>query len=85
MGDCFVFRRIAADSRKVELADEDGMELRLELFRAMGFDLGAIHAADQNATGIEADLSRRPDDWLFKAAKTATADVEEDFGKWAGS
>src|SRR5262245_3629822 len=44
----FVYRRIAADSRKVNLG-EDGMALRKDLFRAMGFDLGALHAADAHA------------------------------------
>jgi hypothetical protein len=42
----FLFRRIAADSRKVELGDNAGAKLKLDLLRAMGFDLGAIHSAE---------------------------------------
>jgi uncharacterized protein DUF2252 len=81
--DGFVFRRIAADSRKVNLG-EDGMVLRKHLFRAMGFDLGALHAADRRASAIEHHLARLPDDWLHDAAKTAAVDVIQDFCEWTG-
>jgi hypothetical protein len=59
------------------------MKLRLNLLRAMGVDLGAIHAADQSAgDAVKADLCARPDDWLYAATKTAAAAVEEDFNEW---
>ena len=79
----FIIRRIAADSRKVDLGDDAGADLRTELLRAMGFDLGAIHAADSDAkAAIAADMQARPDDWLHQAAKTAAADVEQDYNEW---
>jgi hypothetical protein len=80
---CFVFRRIAADARKVELG-EDGMVLRNHLFGAMGFDLGALHAADRRAGTVKRHLARLPDDWLYEAAKIAAADVIGDFCEWTG-
>lgn len=81
--DGFVLRRIAADSRKVELGPDAGAQLRTDLLTAMGFDLGAIHAA-QEATlvRIEGDLTARPADWLHAAAKTAARAVENDFAEW---
>jgi Uncharacterized protein conserved in bacteria (DUF2252) len=80
----FLFRRIAADSRKVELGDNAGAKLKLDLLRAMGFDLGAIHSAEGAAKTISADLSSRPADWLHSSAKIAAAEVEKDFDKWTG-
>src|SRR5262245_15964167 len=45
----------------------------------MGFDLGAIHAADGAADAIGADLASRPADWLHASAKTAASAVEKAF------
>ena len=81
----FVCRRLAADSRKIDLHnDDDHLDLHINLFRAMGFDLGAIHAADQQAGAITSHLARQADDWLLEAAQIASADVENDFKTWKG-
>jgi hypothetical protein len=80
--DRFVFRRLAADARKVELGKNNDMELKAKLFGAMGRELGAIHAASPGAVSrIQADLAARPVGRLHKAAKTAAA-VEEDYREW---
>lgn len=82
----FVCRRIAADSRKVNLKDdEDRMELHMNLFNAMGFDLGAIHAAHHRAEAVELHLDDLTDGWLYAAAEIAAADVECDFENWKRS
>ncbi len=80
----FVLRRIAADARKVELEQGQGARsLRRPLLEAMGFDVGAIHAANKGAAAaIRADLARRPAGWLSKAARAAAAAVAEDFQEW---
>jgi Uncharacterized protein conserved in bacteria (DUF2252) len=80
--DGFIVRRIAADSRKVDLKGNPDMELHAKLFRAMGFDLGALHAADRRSAAIRPHLERLPASWLFEAAKTAAADVNADFDEW---
>lgn len=81
--DGFVFRRIAADSRKVELGEEDGPRVRSDLLRAMGFDVGAIHAVShERQDELREDLAKRPQDWLYEAARTAAKAVEEDFRAW---
>jgi hypothetical protein len=49
-----VLRRLAADSRKVDFGDDDSISLKL--LTAMGFELGAIHAADRRSGLIRADL-----------------------------
>lgn len=82
--DGFIFRRIAADSRKVELGVAAGAGLKVELLEAMGFDLGAIHAAAVSEVGaIHDDLGKRSVDWLHKAARAADAAVEEDYRRYS--
>ena len=79
----FILRRIAADSRKIDLHDVAGAGLTAELLRAMGRDLGSIHAAGAGAADrIRRDLDPRPDDWLHAAAKAAAAAVEQDHKEW---
>jgi hypothetical protein len=78
-----IIRRIAPDSRKVDLSDDAGAALHVDLLRAMGFDLGAIHAADADAgAAISRDVRGRASDWLHKAAKTGAAAVQADFEEW---
>jgi len=80
--DKFIFRRIAADSRKIELVDAGG-SIRVNVLQAMGFDLASIHAAGASgASTLRADLKKRPHGWLNAAAKTAAAAVKRDFEEW---
>ena len=79
--DRFIYRRIAADSRKVDY-DGDG-RVPEALLTAMGRDLGAIHAADPHLPELRADLAGRPAKWLHEAAKAAAAAVEADYKNWA--
>ena len=76
-----VLRRIAGDSRKIELGDNAGIHLRL--LQAMGFDLAAIHAASpRSAAAIGADLDKRPRGWLNAAGEAAAIEVRRDFREW---
>ncbi len=65
----FIFRRIAADSRKIELVDAGG-SIRVNILQAMG-------------RARQADLEKRPRGWL-NAAKTAVAAVKRDHEEWRG-
>ncbi|WP_235940135.1 hypothetical protein [Bradyrhizobium hipponense] len=79
----FILRRIAPDSRKVDLGDHPGERLELDLLRAMGVDIGAIHAATKGASArILGDLRTRKADWLYGEAKAAAEAVEEDLADW---
>jgi len=81
--DRFILRRIAPDSRKIELGDDAGRGLKASLFEEMGFDLASIHAAGSpGAAAVRADLKKRPRGWLNAAAKTAVAAVRRDFEEW---
>jgi hypothetical protein len=82
----FVLRRIAPDSRKVELDSGAGRKVTAALLEAMGFDLGAIHAADKSkAARILRDLDSRPADWLRESTKAAIVAVTRDFEGWKAS
>ena len=78
-----VFRRIGADSQKIELGDDAGKKLQRKLVRAMGFDLASIHAASSRGKRvIQDDFKKRPGGWLNAAAKTAAAAVQRDYDEW---
>jgi hypothetical protein len=79
----FIFRRIAADSRKIELADITGSQIKVNILEAMGFDLASIHAAGSvPVKTLKADLDRRPRGWLNAAAEVAAEKVKRDYREW---
>jgi hypothetical protein len=79
----WIIRRLAPDSRKIELSEEATTDLQGDLLQAMTFDLASIHAAGSVGIGaLQRDLERRPRGWLRDAAKTAAAAVEKDFEDW---
>jgi uncharacterized protein (DUF2252 family) len=81
--DGYIIRQIAPDARKIDLAEIADATLTVKLLEAMGFDLGAIHAADAaQASRIKAHLKKMDDDWLHQAAKDVTAAVRKDFEEW---
>jgi len=83
--DKFIVRRMAADSRKLDLRDDANGVNSARTVTAMGFDLGAIHAADPKARDQilhDLDKARRGDDWLYDAARDAAAAVEADYREW---
>lgn len=79
----WIVRRLAPDSRKIDLDEDFEPKLFGVLFDAMGFDLGSIHAADPRATAIPADLDNRKSGWLLSAASEAKSAVEADFREWS--
>jgi hypothetical protein len=81
-GTNFVFRRLSADSRKINL-DDDAANLKHEQLRAMGADLASVHAATGDAAAaISADLNARRGGWLHESARAAREATEKDFEVW---
>jgi hypothetical protein len=80
--DAFIFRRVAADSRKVEFGPDAGLALHHNLLRAMGFELGTIHASAGATDAIRHDFDRLPSGWLRSASGDAAASVEADYDEW---
>lgn len=81
----FIFRRIAADSRKLDFGGEIPERLEAIFLEAMGHDLGSVHAADQRSSRICNHLTALPADWLDEAATKAKGLVEKDFAKWVAA
>jgi Ser/Thr protein kinase RdoA (MazF antagonist) len=79
----FVLRRIAPDAHKVELSDvaRDGLDCKL--LRAMGLELGAIHASSPGRPEVERDLRARGGKWLQRAAAKAERAVREDYAAFS--
>ncbi len=81
--DSFIVRRIAPDSRKIELDRTADLRLTPKALEAMGFDLGAIHAATKSKqAAVLEDIRSRPAGWLSEAAKVAAAAVQKDLEAW---
>ena len=79
----FIYRRIAADAQKIELGKRSGRHLHRALLDAMGFDLGAIHAAHpKKASKIQRDLEKRPSGWLKIASDKAATKIRDEFKSW---
>ena len=81
----FIVRRMAADARKINLRDDADAVNSARMVTAMGFDLGAIHAADErgrHAIRRDLDKARRGDDWLYEAARDVADAVNADYDEW---
>lgn len=79
----YIIRRIAPDSRKIDLSNSSTVDIDARLLEAMGFDLGALHAAAvAQRPAIIADLQARPGGWLLDATTIAMTAVRHDFETW---
>ena len=79
----WIFRRIAADSRKLDARRLEQRDQR-KLLHAMGYDIGSIHAMTEGAAGpIAAHLDTLPSSWLQRIARDAAAVVKRDYTDWA--
>lgn len=79
----FVLRRIAPDSRKINVDDVQVNGLTEDLFEAMALDLAAVHAASKKSNRIAEDLDRRPKRWLQEGVEVAKDATERDFAAYA--
>jgi hypothetical protein len=80
--DGFLLRRVAPDSRKLDLKDVAKRELGITVLQAMRRDIGAIRAAHRRASAIVTDLAQRDANWLHVAAGKAQRAVETDHKPW---
>ena len=79
----FIMRRVAPDSRKIDVGAGARGKLKATMLMAMGFDLGAVHAATKGAKRfILRDLRARKSNWLVNAARAAEQAVRADFKEW---
>jgi hypothetical protein len=75
----YVYRRLAPDARKLDLELLADHALTSRLLKAMGRDLGAVHAASGRRGKILADFKSRDPDWLERAAEVAAIHVRGNY------
>ncbi len=79
----FLLRRVAPDSRKIDVDDVQAKGLTEDLLAAMAADLAAVHAASKGSGAIAKDLDRRPKKWLEEAVGVAKEATKQDFAAYA--
>lgn len=82
----FIVRRIAADTRKLERDSDFDQKLDTKLLRAMGSEIGSIHASTSRLKeAILGDLELKGPSWLYEMAKATASAIEADFMEWSAS
>jgi len=75
----WIVRRLAPDCSRIELSAIPRERDELRLLHAMGWETANIHLASVKPSILQADLAKRPDDWLFSAAHKMEKAVLADF------
>jgi hypothetical protein len=76
-------RRLAPDSRKLDLNRMTGLGSQIRMLEAMGAEIANVHAGSRKIVkAIADDLAGRDPDWLRNAARAAAKAVETDFEAW---
>jgi hypothetical protein len=79
----WIVRRLAPDCSRVELASMPDERDESKLLRAMGFETANVHLGTPRAAKvILRDLSKRPVDWLHKAASAMVKATTADWREW---
>jgi hypothetical protein len=79
----WVVRRLAPDSRRIELSELGPERDEKRMMHAMGWETGNIHLGTPKAIpAVLQDLKDRKRDWLVKAARKMTKATVKDWEKW---
>ena len=75
----WIVRRLAPDCSRIELSALPKERDELRLLHAMGWETANVHLGAQKARVLQADLKKRPNGWLFRAAQKMKGAVLADF------
>jgi hypothetical protein len=78
----WIARRLSPDCFRLELTHLPKQRDELKLLFSMGWETANIHLGSGKASQIRSDLQRKPDRWLYKAAKIMEQQVREDWDEW---
>ena len=81
----WIVRRLAPDCSRIELSELPQERSERVLLRAMGFETANVHLGSRNARAIQADLKKRGNGWLVKAAEDMLTAVRRDWEDWRKS
>lgn len=79
----WIYRRLAPDCSRVELASLGKVKEEARLLRAMGWELANIHLGTSGARAkIMRDLAKRKKRWLHRASALMAESVMNDWAAW---
>ena len=78
----WIVRRLAPDCSRIELSALPRERDETRLLHAMGWETANIHLGTGKAKVLLADLKKRPQGWLLKAARAMEKAVLEDFKEY---
>ena len=78
----WIFRRLAPDCSRIELASLAGQRDEAQLFHAMGWETANVHIGSRKAAKILDDVRGRPKGWLHDAARAGGKSVLADWQNW---
>lgn len=79
----WIVRRLAPDCSRIELSALPEERDEKVLLESMGFELANIHLGTPEAVkAILRDLQKRPDKWLYRAARDMTRATRKDWKVW---
>lgn len=79
----WLIRRLAPDCSRIELTDLPKERDEDRLMHSMGWETANQHLGSKDAVpAILADLKKRKDGWLFKAAESMAKATEKDWEDW---
>jgi hypothetical protein len=78
----WIVRRLAPDCSRIELSALPKERDELRLLHAMGWETANVHLGTGKAKTLLADLKKRPQEWLLKAAHAMEKAVQEDFQEY---
>ena len=75
----WIVRRLAPDCSRIELSALPKERDEMRLLHAMGFETANVHLGSVKARVLNADLRKRPEGWLYGAAREMEDAVRADF------
>jgi hypothetical protein len=78
----WIVRRLAPDCIKIDMAGFPNVKDETRLLRAMGWETANLHLGACRTEAILADLSRRRQNWLHKAAGKMVEATRRDWLEW---
>jgi hypothetical protein len=81
----WIVRRLAPDCSKINIAAFPRERDETKLLQAMGWETANLHLGSRRTQNILADLGKRRENWLHKAAEKMVAATQTDFKEWQGT
>ena len=79
----WIIRRLAPDCSRVELSSLPAERDELRLLYEMGWETANVHLGSKKAIkDVQADLRKRPTNWLHEASEAMAKATMEDWQEW---